>query len=152
MGETPKHWNRSLLNANRMKRFLSLGWRRQYQPDAGQKIVVWNQTRTTILADAAEIAATSAKRRKGLLTRAYLLDGEGLWIVPCEAIHSFGMNFPIDVVYLDRERRVKKVRIEMKPGRLSVCLLAHSVLELPIGTIGRTNTQLGDQLELRFEN
>jgi uncharacterized protein len=57
------------------------------------------------------------------------------------------MRFPIDVVYLDRKKKVRKVKSGIVPWRISMCLLAHSVLELPIGTIDRTGTQPGDQLE-----
>ena len=112
------------------------------------KIHVRNVTRNSILADAAEIADSSAKRRTGLLKHTSLEPGDGLWIVPCEAIHSFGMKFAIDILYLDRKHKVKKVRPEMVPGRISGCLTAHSVLELPAGTIARTTTEPGDQLEI----
>ena len=50
----------------------------------------------------ADIADTSQKRRTGLLKHSNLAAGEGLWIVPCEAVHTFGMNFPIDVLYLSK--------------------------------------------------
>ena len=102
-----------------------------------------------MLAEAADVADTSAKRRTGLLKHTSLEPGDGLWIVPCEAVHSFGMKFTIDVIYLDRKRKVKKVRSEMVPRRISGCLTAHSVLELPAGTIARTGTQAGDQLEIK---
>jgi len=69
------------------------------------KIHVRNVTRNAVLADAAEIADTSAKRRTGLLKHTSLEPGDGLWIIPCEAIHSFGMKFAIDVLYLDRSTR-----------------------------------------------
>ena len=105
-----------------------------------------NQTRNTVLADAADMADTSAKRRTGLLKHSRLEAGQGLWIVPCESVHTFFMKFPIDLVYLDRNRKVRKVRANVAPWRLSACLTAHSVLELPAGTIDRTGTQPGDQL------
>jgi uncharacterized membrane protein (UPF0127 family) len=57
------------------------------------------------------------------------------------------MQFPIDLVYLDRDLRVKKVRSDVPPWRLSACLSAHSVLELASGTIRRTQTRRGDKLE-----
>ena len=75
-----------------------------------------------------------------------LAPGEGLWIVPCEAVHSFGMKFAIDVVYLDRKKKVRKTRPNMVPRRISGCLLADSVLELPVGAIEASRTQPGDQL------
>jgi len=74
--------------------------------------------------------------------------GEGLWIAPCEAIHTFRMKFPIDVLFLDKKRKVLKIKSDMQPGRMSACLRAHSVLELPSGTAAATQTVAGDQLEL----
>lgn len=60
-----------------------------------------------------------------------------------------GMKFPIDVVYLNRKRQVLKVRERLEAGwKFSFCLTAHSVLELPAGTIAQTGTAKGDQLEL----
>ncbi|MGB9415126.1 MAG: DUF192 domain-containing protein, partial [Acidobacteriaceae bacterium] len=87
-------------------------------------------------------------RRKGLLGRSGLREGEGLWIVPCESVHTIGMQFAIDLVYLDRKHRVRKVRSSVPAWRMSACLLAHSVLELPAGTIERTETMAGDQILL----
>jgi uncharacterized protein len=113
------------------------------------KTQVRNLTRDVVLADAAEVADTSAKRRTGLLKHEGLKPGDGLWIVPCESVHSFFMKFTIDVLYLDRKHKVKKVRPEMVPWRMSACLTAHSVLELPAGTIARTGTAVGDQLEIK---
>ena len=113
------------------------------------KIQVQNLTRNAELADRAEVADTSTKRRTGLLKHTGLEPGEGLWIVPCESVHSFFMKFTIDVLYLDRKHRVKKIRPEMAPWRISGCLMAHSVLELPAGTITRTGTERGDQLEIK---
>jgi len=101
-----------------------------------------------MLADRAGIADTSKKRKIGLLKHASLEPGDGLWITPCEAIHTVGMNFPIDVLFLDRKRRVVKIRSAIPRWRMSACLSAHSVLELPSGTAAATETRAGDQLEL----
>jgi hypothetical protein len=112
------------------------------------KLLVRNQTRQTVLADAAEIADTSAKRRTGLLKHQRLAPGEGLWIVPCESVHTFFMKFPIDLVYLDKRRRVRKIRSAVPPWRLSLCLGAHSVLELPAGRAAAAGAAVGDQLSI----
>ena len=109
-----------------------------------------NETRNTVLAEAAELANTSAKRRTGLLKHERLEPGDGLWIVPCESVHTFFMKFPIDLVYLDKQRKVRKVRHAVPAWRLSACLTAHSVLELPAGTVeahghcGRRRTGRGE--------
>jgi len=112
------------------------------------KLRVHNTTKNTQLADRAIIADTSAKRRTGLLNHDGLKPGEGLWLVPCEGVHTFGMKFPIDVLFLNRKKKVLKVRHEMKRSRIAASLLAHSVLELPAGMAAKTKTQRGDFLEL----
>ena len=111
-------------------------------------LLVTNVTRGTVLATRLEAAHTGAKRRKGLLGRDGLAAGEGLWIVPCESVHTFFMRFPIDLVYLDREKKIKKTRNAVGPWRLSACLSAHSILELPAGPILRTQSEPGDMLEI----
>jgi uncharacterized membrane protein (UPF0127 family) len=111
-------------------------------------VQVRNQTRQTILARAAEVADSSAKRRTGLLGRARLEPGEGLWILPCESVHTFFMKFPIDLVYLDKNRKVRKVRHAVPAWRLSACLTAHSVLELPAGAAAESGTVAGDELAI----
>lgn len=109
---------------------------------------VHNLTRQTVLATSLEVADSSAKRSKGLLGRKGLPPGGGLWIVPCESVHTFWMQFAIDLVYLDRNYRVKKVRSAVAPWRMSACLSAYSVIELPAGTIGESQTATGDKLEI----
>lgn len=113
----------------------------------GTRLKVANLTRSTILATALDVADTGPKRNKGLLGRTSLPPGEGLWILPCESVHTFFMKFPIDLIYIDRNNKVKKVRNSVPAWRLSACLSAHSILELPAGTIKRTETQPGDTLE-----
>jgi len=103
-------------------------------------------TRQTVLAEAADVADTSAKRRTGLLKHERLEPGDGLWIVPCESVHTFFMKFPIDLVYLDKRKKVKKVRHAVPAWRMSACLTAHSILELPAGIAADTGTVAGDEL------
>jgi uncharacterized membrane protein (UPF0127 family) len=117
------------------------------KPEPEARMTVRNLSRQTVLATRLEVADTGAKRNKGLLGRSGLETGEGLWIVPCESVHTFFMRFPIDLVYLDRRNRVRKVRSAVGPWRLSVCLSAHSIIELPAGVVLSTQTQKGDTLE-----
>jgi uncharacterized membrane protein (UPF0127 family) len=120
-----------------------------HQPEAEnlpRRVV--NLTRGCALATQLEVAGSGSTRRKGLLGRDGLLPGEGLWIVPCESVHTFFMRFPIDLIYLDRKNCVKKVRHAVGAWRISVCFTAHSVLELPAGTIRDSLTEKGDVLEL----
>ena len=112
---------------------------------------VSNLTRQTVLATRMAVADQGETRRKGLLGRKGLPPGEGLWIIPCEAVHTFGMQFSIDLVYLDRKNRIRKLRSEVPPWRLSACLTAHSVMELAPGTIRNSRTEPGDILEFASE-
>jgi uncharacterized membrane protein (UPF0127 family) len=116
------------------------------------KVLVRNQTRNAVLGDAVEVADTSEKRRVGLLKHERLEPGDGLWIVPCESVHTFFMKFPIDLVYLDKKKKVRKVRHAVPAWRLSACLSAHSILELPAGTAEKTGTQAGDDLSIETLN
>jgi uncharacterized membrane protein (UPF0127 family) len=124
-----------------------LTWLHGIEESRDVRLRVSNVTRQTVLASTAELADRGEKRRKGLLGRERLAPGEGLWITPCEAVHTFWMRFPIDLVYLDRNHRIKKVRSNMGPWRLSACLTAHSVLELPSGTVRCAQARPGDMLE-----
>ena len=109
--------------------------------------VVRNRTRVTTIADNVQLADTSRARRLGLLGRAALQSGEGLWICPSQAIHTFGMRFPIDVAFLDRHLRVKRVYHRLPPFRWTRLVWgACSVLELSAGILTSTGTGVGDEL------
>jgi uncharacterized protein len=112
------------------------------------RMKVTNLTRSNVIAAAVEVADSGPKRSKGLLGRNGLDPGTGLWIVPCEAVHTFWMRFPIDLIYLDRSLRIRKLRSNVRPWRVSGCLTAHSVLELATGTIRASQAMVGDILEL----
>ena len=111
---------------------------------------VWNRTRSSKVADAVSVADTARARRVGLLGRKSLSPGEGLLIVPTQAIHTFFMHIPIDAVFLDRQRRVKRVYHCLAPNRVTRLVWgAHSVLELESGSLKRSGVQVGDELEIR---
>lgn len=112
------------------------------------RLRVKNITRNTQIATDVELADSGARRSRGLLGRKGLAAGEGLWIVPCEAVHTFGMQFSIDLVYIDREYRIRKIRKNVPPWRLSACLRAHSVIELAAGSIQENIAQPGDIVEI----
>jgi hypothetical protein len=113
------------------------------------KVRVVNIARHKVIAARVEVATTSARRSKGLLGRTSLAPGEGLWIVPCESVHTFGMKIALDLIYLDRRHRVRKIRTNVRPWRISACLTAHSVIELAAGSIREEDVQPGDQIELQ---
>ena len=109
---------------------------------------VTNRTRNSALATRLTLADTPQTRDRGLLGRDGLAPGEGLWIIPCQAIHMFFMRFSIDLIYIDRQKRVRKVKSNIAPWRISTCFTAHSVLELPVGIVRETGTRRGDLLEI----
>jgi uncharacterized membrane protein (UPF0127 family) len=109
---------------------------------------VLNTATGAVLADRAGVASTSESRRTGLLKHASLNAGEGLWIVPSEGVHTVGMKFPIDIVFLSRTRTVLKTCHAVPKWRVALCLRAHSVLELPAGAIAASGTAPGHQLQL----
>jgi uncharacterized protein len=79
--------------------------------------------------------------------------GDGLWIVPCRGVHTFAMNFPIDVVYLDANKFVVHVEENLRPWRLGrIKMRAASVIELPGETLRASGTAVGDQIEIASKN
>jgi uncharacterized membrane protein (UPF0127 family) len=69
--------------------------------------------------------------------------------MPSKGIHTIGMKFPIDVVFLNRRNSVVGLVQGMAPFRLrSVHFTRYSVLELPTGTIKKSRTEVGDQFEI----
>jgi len=111
-------------------------------------LLIRNKTRGLLLAYKAGIANTSSLRRRGLLKHEHLSPGDGLWLVPCEAVHTFGMKFPIDVLYLSRAKKVLKIESCLPKRRISLYLRAHFVLELPAGMAAATGTAVGDELTM----
>jgi uncharacterized protein len=112
-----------------------------------------NLTRGTRLTERGRVADNAISRLVGLLRDKMLAEGDGLWIVPCNSIHSFWMKFEFDAIFLDKNLRVVHLMQEMKPWRISKLVFsAHSVLEVPAGLIARSATEVGDTLEMRREN
>jgi uncharacterized protein len=58
------------------------------------------------------------------------------------------MKFPLDLIYIDRKLRIRKVVRNVAPWRISACLSAHSIIELPVGMIDASGSERGDQLEI----
>lgn len=93
-------------------------------------------------------ADTALARLVGLLGRRELAPGSALWISPCKGIHTMGMRFPIDVIFLDDEMKVVAVRENVAPWRMTrIVMSASSVLEMAAGSIARTGVAVGSQLD-----
>ena len=109
-----------------------------------------NITRNTAIGNAIREASTFLARSRGLLGKDGLAPGEGLWICPCGSIHSLGMRFDIDALFLDRNLKVVGRYDRFRTNRISrVFWNARGVLELPAGTIEKTGTEVGG--EIQFE-
>jgi uncharacterized membrane protein (UPF0127 family) len=113
---------------------------------------VLNRSKQTVLAEQARIASTPWARLVGLLAQKGIEPGGGLLLRGEQAIHTFGMRFAIDIVYLDSHHRVLRALTSLPPNRLGPFLRrSRDVLELPVGTLAITKTEEGDLLELNPE-
>jgi len=112
---------------------------------------VYNKTRETFVATETTVADDYFRRLIGLLgkTKRWAKLGRGLWIIPSRGVHTIGMLFPIDVLFLNKDKEVIHIQEHMRPFRISkVSLKATSVLELPAHAIYRSGTKVGDRLEI----
>jgi hypothetical protein len=119
--------------------------------DQKRAVYVYNKTRETFVATEAMVADSYLRRLVGLLgkTERWARLGTGLWIVPSRGVHTIGMLFPIDLIFLNKQKEVVHLEEHVRPFRISkVSLKASSVLELPPHTIYRSGTQVGDRFEI----
>jgi uncharacterized membrane protein (UPF0127 family) len=120
-------------------------------PNSKRSVCVYNKTRETFIATEVAVADNYFRRLLGLLgkTKRWAKRGRGLWIVPSHGVHSIGMLFPIDLIFLSKDRTVILLEEHFRPFRVSrVSLKATSVLELPVHTIYRSGTRVGDTLDI----
>jgi uncharacterized membrane protein (UPF0127 family) len=117
--------------------------------------VARNLDRGTSLAPRLETAGSFWGTFMGLMGRASLPADEGLWLPGGNGIHMMFMRFPIDAVFVTKPdaagvRRVRSVHRHVKAwtGMVPLITGAHGVLELPIGTIDATATEVGDRVEI----
>jgi uncharacterized membrane protein (UPF0127 family) len=109
-----------------------------------------NHSRYALLGERVVQARTLLARARGLLGTRELPRGGGLWIEPCRSIHSFGMRYEFDAVFLDGSGQVIGACSRFRRNRVSpIFWKARGVLELPAGTIDRTATQVGDVVEFQ---
>ncbi len=95
-----------------------------------------------------EAALDSTARRKGLLGRDSLPSGHALVIAPSNLVHTFGMRFDIDILFVARDGRVLKARRAVSPRRIAGALGGFAVIELAAGELERSDTTRGDRIEL----
>ncbi len=123
------------------------------RPQPLRRGYAYNRTRQAFVVSDLRVADTHWARFRGLLglSRASFTAGQGLWIIPCQGVHTLGMRFSIDVIYLDAQLRVVHVEENVKPWRITpVRLQAATVLEVPPHTIWETGTTVNDQIEIEL--
>jgi uncharacterized membrane protein (UPF0127 family) len=107
-----------------------------------------NQTRDALVTDRITVVTNFFQRAIGLLGRSGLAHGEGIWLQPCGAIHTLGMRFSLDVVFLDRDDRVVQIARNIAPNRLVLrCAKATSVIEFAGGFLDESTMTIHDRLE-----
>ncbi|THD11393.1 hypothetical protein B1806_04260 [Metallibacterium scheffleri] len=87
------------------------------------------------------------ERIRGLLGRPELGPGEALLLDPCKAVHTIGMRYPIDIVFLDADNRVVRIKPAMKPLRNTECRQARRVIEFKAGEAARLGIDVGCTLD-----
>ena len=112
-------------------------------------MVLVNATKKTVVSDNCHFANTVLKRMVGLLNRGQFDKGEGLLLDRCYGIHTFGMRFPIDVLFLDKDLCVIRAVKALPPYRTCVVKKSVYVLEVPVGALETSRTSEGDQIQIR---
>ena len=105
--------------------------------------------RETPIASQIEVAFDSKTRNRGLLGRTGLPPGTALIIAPSNAVHTFGMRFPIDVVFARRDGVVVKIRSAVPRSRMTFAFGGFAVLEFAAGEMARSSVRVGDHLVVR---
>lgn len=110
-------------------------------------MLIINYSRTSILAYNAKAADTFIARLSGLMFRKNFGKFDCLVLRPCNMIHTVGMRFPLDIVFISEDNLVLHAIENIKPCSMSPMIpSAAAVLELPAGTVTSTNTIIGDIL------
>jgi uncharacterized protein len=100
------------------------------------------------LASSVELADTSAERRRGLLGRQGMAAGQAMVITRCNAVHTIGMQFAIDVAFIDSHGRVRKIVTGLVPWRMAMSLTASATIEFPAGALQDGVLSVGDSVYL----
>ncbi|MFC1512728.1 DUF192 domain-containing protein [bacterium] len=107
-----------------------------------------NKRNNITIAEKVYTADTLFSRLKGLLGTKSLHPDHVLIINNTKQIHSFFMQFPIDVLFLDKNRTVIKIYKNFKPYRISTFLLnAKYVVELAQGALEKKDVSKGDTID-----
>ena len=111
-------------------------------------VALMNERTRQPVATTVEIAATRTTRRRGLLGRDHLDQASAMLLAPCTAVHTAGMRFPIDVVFVDRQGYAVKVVRNLRPWRMALAARGRAVIEMAAGSLSREQVVPGDRLYL----
>ena len=111
-------------------------------------VALMNERTHQPVATSVEIAATRSSRRRGLLGRDCLAEATAMLLAPCAAVHTAGMRFAIDVVFVDRQGYAVKVVRDLRPWRVALAAGARAVIEMPAGSLRWGAVLPGDRLYL----
>ncbi|MGE0267828.1 MAG: DUF192 domain-containing protein [Candidatus Omnitrophota bacterium] len=110
-------------------------------------MIIFNDSKKTVIANKAKIADTFLSRMIGLLKHEQLLNNEALVITRCNSIHMFFMKFAIDVIFVNNSKKVVGLIKNIKPNQMSRIYWNASVaIELPVGAISISKSELGDKI------
>lgn len=113
---------------------------------ASAGVTLTNARSRQVIARDVELALTRAARRQGLLKRPSLPLETAILLVPCFMVHTAFMQFPIDIVFVDRRGYVRHMVRDVGPWRMAASPRAYATIELPAGTLARHDIVIGDQL------
>lgn len=116
--------------------------------DPGAKHTIRNSRNQRVLADEVVAAFDSRSRRVGLLKHDAMPRGSAMLIAPTNAVHTFFMQFPIDIAFVTREGTIVKACAAVRPWRIAAAWNAFGVIELPAGTLISSDTIVGDVLTI----
>jgi len=115
----------------------------------GTDMTLYNVTRDKPIIENMEVARSLMSRCIGLIGRKTLAPGAGLWLTPCNGIHTFLMRFAIDVITLDAEMRVLRIDRGVKPCRFVWPVRGgKSTVEMAVGTASSVKLAVGDKLSV----
>ena len=116
-------------------------------------MIIRNTSRNTVVGETIEVAETAVQKVKGLLGRDCLEDGQGLLFKGAGSLHTLFMRFPIDIIYANKQGKVLKAAKAVRPFKVAAApLRGYYAIELPVGAINASNTQVGDLLDLAADS
>ena len=112
------------------------------------QVALFNERTNQAVATQVEIAATRRSRNRGLLGRDHLDEAAAMLLAPCTSVHTVGMRFPIDVVFVDRQGYAVKVVRNLRPWRIALSIGGSAVIEMAAGSLRWGQVVPGDRLYL----